>query len=167
MVDGKGHGIVIRVPAFVGVCQHDGRSRGGEQTRERAGERDEIERCFLVRERQRAHAGATNAGERERGVKFLPPRPLVVRARRETGARGIVHVARRAVGRVDEARPTQAWQLTADTDHFVVRVRGNDQDALDLLRGAAIPAQPRECGAGGVGRGLSSVVRVHKYAKAL
>ena len=141
-VNREGDRIVVRMAALVGMGENHRDAPFLEQGREPSREVGEVEGGLLVRHAEADERLRPDPGKPHSSLKFPPSCGGIGVRRRKAVSLAVLHIARRAVGDVDEGRVSKTRKLRAAADRFVVRMGDDDGDVLG--RNRILPGQKRQ-----------------------
>lgn len=125
--DGESGGIVIGMPALVGVGDDGG--LGGEQEREAGGEGGKVSCCFLIGEVER-DAGDADAEAAKRNVEFARAGGGIGGGVGEARGAGIARVAGGAIGQVGEREAIEKREERSQRQRLVVGMGDDERDGF-------------------------------------
>jgi len=125
---------VIAVPSFVRRSENQLRLDAADKSRDRARKSGQTIRALLVDESELDSPLRADACNAQCSEQLLPPRLGVVFARRESVSAGIHQVRRSAIGGMRDPYVAPKKKVSARADGFIVRVRGEAENARDRER---------------------------------
>lgn len=114
---------MIRVPAFIGMRDNKPRPKIPDETAQLCCDFREIDRRLLVDDSKAAPLGRLDTRYLHRPVEFELPLPGIVFSGDEPIPASVFHVPRRAISHVNEDGVAHSRKLSAQSDHFIIRMR--------------------------------------------
>src|SRR5436305_1669481 len=127
VMNGESHGIVIGMPAFVGMCEHEPRLNFKKSGVNRVSEFGQAKSGFLIGNVQPSQTVWGQAGQGGRGFSLAMPSASIGSERTEAVSARVMAIFRRTVGDENNFHWLQRGQLSAGANDFVIRM-SNDHD---------------------------------------